>query len=77
MPRVIAGVPVPDTARAILRARINMAASEALFRYVWPTEIRGFTRVPCPGDGHDGAWTGSWSCGVGHVHWNTNHNRLT
>lgn len=74
MPRVIAGIPVPDTASAILRARINMAASEALFRYVWPTEIRGSSRYPCPGGGMT---ANPCYCGTSHIHWHTNHNRLT
>jgi hypothetical protein len=73
MPRVIAGVPVPDTERAKLRARVNIAASEALYRWQRPDEIKGSTSYPCPGGGMTG---NPCYCGASHVHYYTNHNRL-
>lgn len=68
------------TARERLLVRLNQAAHEALYRWELPTEIRGFSRMPCPGnqsphypctapDQH----VGSHGCSAGHRYHHTNH----
>lgn len=59
------------------------AVSEA---WTYPKAIMGIVRMPCPGDNPyypnkpctaPGAWVGSYGCGANHVHYTTNHARLT
>ncbi len=72
----------PMTARERLKRDLNIAASEALYRYMWPTEIRGMSRHPCPGKTpffpnkpctSPGAHDGSYRCGADHYYFHTNH----